>query len=126
MEMIVERKKKDSFRLGFRFVRLLIWKGATTSVDDFFDSSRSFLKEGVHHLSDQLKRAFGLIALNIPEESTLLSTPEHLRFSCYSIRSMMEVVTGLHNALRIRYKRHAIFNTRYQECFDLNEHAPSI
>ena len=103
----------------FKFEKLQIWQKAMDFGEDIFGVSKAFPKDKLFNLISQARRAADSIALNIAEGSISQSNPEYKKFLGYSIRSLAEVVTCLHKALRRKYIDHDLFNKLYAEAFHL-------
>lgn len=87
--------------------------------EELFVLSKNFPKEELYGLSSQLRRAADSVALNIAEGSIGQSNPELKRFLGYSIRSVSEVVTCLHKAVRRKYISNDDFQKNYKQAFNL-------
>lgn len=71
------------------------------------------------NLLSQIRRAVDSIALNIPEGSMGQSNPEFKKFIGFAIRSLAEVVTGLHKAFRRKFFPEEEFNEHYDFAYNL-------
>ena len=78
-----------------------------------------FPKREQFNLCSQMLRAVDSVALNISEGSIGQSDPELKKFIGYAIRSLAEVVTCLHKALRREYINKEEFDARYDDSFNL-------
>ena len=78
-----------------------------------------FPEKEVFNLTSQMRRAMDSVALNIAEGSIGQSIAEQKRFVSYAIRSLAEVVTCLHKAIRRGYIDNGVFNEKYLEAFHL-------
>ncbi len=105
--------------MSFKFENLIIWQKSMDLGEEMNRLAKSFPKEEVFNLSSQLRRATDSIALNISEGSILQSNAEYRKFLGYSIRSLAEVVTCLHKAIRRNYLSKVDFEKHYKDCFDL-------
>lgn len=105
--------------MSFKFENLLIWQKSMDLGEQMNVLSKSFPKEEIYNLSSQLRRASDSVALNISEGSILQSNAEYRKFLGYSIRSLAEVVTCLHKAIRRNYLLKDDFERHYKNCFDL-------
>ncbi|MEB2778568.1 four helix bundle protein [Algoriphagus sp. D3-2-R+10] len=103
----------------FKFEKLQIWQKAMDFGEDIFSVSKGFHKDELYNLISQSRRAADSIALNIAEGSISQSNPEYKKFMGYAIRSLAEVVTCLHKAVRRKYIDQEQFNTLYAEAFHL-------
>jgi len=81
--------------------------------------SEKFPAKEVYNLSSQIRRAVDSVVLNISEGSIGQTNPEFKRFMGYSIRSLAEVVTCLHKAIRREYITEQEFNKHYEASFNL-------
>ena len=105
--------------IRFKFEDLIIWQKAMDLAEDVYKLSKSFPKEEIYNLTSQIRRAVDSIALNISEGSIGQSNPEQKKFIGYSIRSLAEVVTCLHKAIRRKYISKNEFSIHYLDCFNL-------
>lgn len=105
--------------MSFKFEKLIIWQLAMDFGEDINTIANSFPKTEQYNLSSQILRAVDSIALNISEGSVEQSIPEFKRFLNYSIRSIAEVVTCLHKAIRRNYITKEQFDNLYDKSFEL-------
>ena len=105
--------------IKFKFESLLIWQKSMDFGEEINKLADEFPKKEEFNLSSQVRRAVDSIALNISEGSIGQSPAEYRRFMGYSIRSLTEVVTRLHKALRRDYLDKDRFDEFYQISFDL-------
>ncbi|MDD7914518.1 four helix bundle protein [Polaribacter ponticola] len=105
--------------MSFKFENLIIWQKSMDLGENMNVLSKSFPKEEVYNLSSQLRRASDSVALNISEGSILQSNAEYRKFLGYSIRSLAEVVTCLHKAIRREYLSKVDFEKYYKDCYNL-------
>ena len=105
--------------MSFKFEKLIIWQKAMGFGEEIFILSEKFPKSEQYNLTSQIRRAVDSVALNISEGSILQSNPEFSRFLGYSIRSLAEVVTCLHKAIRRKYISQDEFQKNYTEAFNL-------
>lgn len=103
----------------FKFEKLIIWQKAMDLGEDINVLISKFPKKEMYNLSSQFLRAGDSIALNISEGSIGQSNPEYRKFIGYSIRSLAEVVTCLHKAIRRNYITDQEFNKYYDDSFNL-------
>lgn len=108
-----------SHNMKFKFEKLIIWQKAMELGEDINRLSYNFPKEELYNLSSQIRRAVDSIALNISEGAIGQTNPEFRKFVGYAIRSLAEVVTCLHKALRRNYITEDEFNKFYNYAFDL-------
>lgn len=85
---------------GFKFEKLIIWQEAMELGEIMNTLALNFPQTEIYNLSSQIRRAADSIALNISEGSILQSPLEYKKFLGYSIRSLAEVVTCLHKAIK--------------------------
>jgi len=109
----------DEYVPHFKFEKLQIWQKAMDFGEDIFGVSKGFPKDELFNLISQARRAADSIALNIAEGSISQSNPEYKKFLGYAIRSLAEVVTCLHKAVRRKYIDLEQFNKLYAEAFHL-------
>ncbi|MGO3182399.1 MAG: four helix bundle protein [Aequorivita sp.] len=103
----------------FKFEKLHVWQKAMDFGDEIDILSEKFPKEEIYNLTSQICRAGDSIALNISEGSILQSNPEQMKFMGYAIRSLSEVVTCLHKAIRRKYISELEFEKQYNEAYHL-------
>lgn len=103
----------------FKFEKLQIWQKAMDFGEDIFIVSKGFPKDELYNLISQARRAVDSIALNIAEGSISQSNPEYKKFLGYAIRSLAEVVTCLHKAVKRKYIDQDQFTKLYAEAFHL-------
>lgn len=105
--------------MSFKFENLIIWQKSMDLGEEMNLLVKRFPKEEIYNLSSQLRRAADSVALNISEGSILQSNPEYRKFLGYSIRSLAEVVTCLHKAIRREYLPKTEFEKNYKDCYHL-------
>ena len=105
--------------MKFKFENLIIWQKAMDYGETIFQLSNKFPKEELYNLTSQIRRAVDSIALNISEGSIGQSNLEFKKFVGFAIRSLAEVVTCLHKALRRSYISKEEFNEWYDYAFNL-------
>jgi four helix bundle protein len=105
--------------MKFKFEKLITWQMAMEFGEDIHKLSYKFPKDEIYNLSSQIRRAVDSIALNISEGSIGQSDPEFKRFMGFAIRSLAEVVTCLHKAVRRKYISDEEFNKYYEYAFNL-------
>ena len=105
--------------MQFKFEKLIIWQKAMDFGEEIYNLSNKFPHKELYNLSSQINRAVDSIALNISEGSIAQSNPEQAKFMAYSIRSLAEVVTCLHKALRRNYISEEEFSVNYDYSYNL-------
>ena len=100
--------------MPFKFENLKVWQLSLDLADNIHLVTRTFPKEELFSLTQQIKRASDSINLNIAEGSTGQSNEEFKRFLNYSIRSGTEVVACLYLAKRRKY----INDEQFKELYD--------
>lgn len=103
----------------FKFEKLIVWQKSMDLAEELNSIIDGFPEKEKFNLSSQILRAADSIALNISEGSIGQSTPEQKKFIGYAIRSLAEVVTCLHKAIRRGYISTADFDTLYDESYAL-------
>jgi four helix bundle protein len=103
----------------FKFEKLIIWQKAMDYGENIFHLSKQFPKDEIYNLTSQIRRAVDSIALNISEGSIGQSSLEQKRFIGLATRSLAEVVTCLHKALKRKYISDTEFNTHYDFAYNL-------
>lgn len=104
---------------GFKFEKLIVWQKAMELGEDINVLSERFPPKELYNLSSQRRRAADSLALNISEGSILQSGKEYKKFPGYSVRSLGEVVTCLHKAIRRKYISEIEFKQLYDFSFNL-------
>jgi four helix bundle protein len=105
--------------MKFKFEKLIIWQKAMEYGESIYGLPRNFPKEETYNLVSQIHRAVDSIALNIAEGAIGQSNPELKKFISYAIRSLAEVVTCLHKALKRNYISEKEFSDNYESAFNL-------
>ena len=105
--------------MSFKFENLIIWQKSMDLGEEMNLLTNNFPQKEVYNLSSQLRRASDSVALNISEGAILQSNAEYRKFLGYSIRSLAEVVTCLHKAIRREYLSKEEFQKNYSECYHL-------
>ena len=105
--------------MNFKFEKLIIWQNAMTYGEKIYLLTKNFPKDEFYNLTSQTRRAVDSIALNIAEGSIGQSDAKQKKFLGYAIRSLAEVVTCLHKALRREYILQQEFDKNYAEGFSL-------
>jgi four helix bundle protein len=105
--------------MKFKFEKLIIWQKAMEYGENIFQMSSNFPKEEIFNLTSQIRRAVDSVALNISEGAIGQSNPEFRKFISYAIRSLAEVVTCLHKALKRKYISDEEFSEHYEYAFNL-------
>lgn len=100
--------------MPFKFENLKVWQSSLNLADKIHIITRTFPREELFSLTQQIKRAADSINLNIAEGSTGQSNDEFKRFLNYSIRSGIEVVACLYLAKRRKY----INDEQFKELYD--------
>ena len=91
--------KKHNFR------NLKIYQRAIDFAVEVYKLSRSFPKDEIFGLTNQVRRAVTSISLNIAEGSGNKSVKEFQRFLEIALRSDYEVMTCLEIAFRLNYSK---------------------
>ncbi len=86
--------------MAYKFENLEVWQRTLEMSYKISMLVSKFPKDELYVLSSQLKRAVDSISLNIAEGSTGQSNAEFKRILGYSVRSALELVGGLHLALK--------------------------
>lgn len=105
--------------MSFKFEKLIIWQLKIDFGQEINAIANSFLQTEHYNLSSQILRAIDSIALNISEVFVEQTIPEFKRFLNYFIRSIAEVVTCLHKAIRRNYITQQQFDCLYAKLFEL-------
>lgn len=89
--------------MAFRFETLDIWKNAITFIKDIYLLTKSFPREELFSLVDQLRRAANSIAANIAEGCGSSSKKEFAHYLDIAIKSLYEAVSHLYVAKELEY-----------------------
>ena len=87
----------------FGFEKLEVWKLAVEFAEQIYFYTRSFPSDEKFGLTNQLRRAAVSISSNIAEGSGRLSHKDFVRFLSIAYGSLMECVSQLHIAHRLKY-----------------------
>jgi four helix bundle protein len=99
--------------MPFKFEQLHIWQLAVDLSEKVNFLCKTFPRDEIFILSQQMKRAADSVSLNIVEGSTGQSNAEFHRFLGYSLRSALEVVGCLYLAKRRNYIQEVDFKELY-------------
>ena len=103
----------------FKFEKLIIWQKAMDYGEEIHQLASRFPKTELYNLTSQICRAVDSIALNISEGAIGQSNSEFRKFIGYAIRSLAEVVTCLHKAMKRNYISEDEFNKLYDFAHNL-------
>lgn len=101
--------------MSFRFEKLDVWQNSRKFVSNIYSVTKTFPREELFGLTDQLRRAAVSISLNIAEGSNRKSDIEFRRYLRMAITSAEEVVTALYIALDQNYITQSQFDPLYEE-----------
>jgi len=104
-----------SINMSFRFEKLDVWQNSRKFVSNIYSVTKTFPREELFGLTDQLRRAAVSISLNIAEGSNRKSDIEFRRYLRMAITSAEEVVTALYIALDQNYITQSQFDPLYEE-----------
>ena len=90
------------------YKELKVWQKAMDLVVAVYSLTRTFPKDELFGLTNQLRRAAVSIALNIAEGAGCESDVEFARFLDIALRSTYETVTALQIATRLKYSKQEI------------------
>ncbi|MCP4717683.1 MAG: four helix bundle protein [Deltaproteobacteria bacterium] len=85
--------------------KLDAWKQAISVVETIYALTKTFPKEELYGLTQQIRRAAVSVASNISEGAARQTQKEYLNFLSYSLGSVAEVETQLIIAQRLGYCR---------------------
>ncbi|MCI0350366.1 MAG: four helix bundle protein [Acidobacteriales bacterium] len=85
------------------FKDLIVWQKAILLVTDIYKVTRSFPKDEIYGLTNQLRRAAVSVPSNIAEGQGRLSEKEFQQFLAIARGSLMEVETQIHIARNLGY-----------------------
>jgi four helix bundle protein len=100
--------------MPFKFENLKVWQSSLEIAEKIHLVTKSFPKDELFILTQQMKRAADSIGLNIAEGSTGQSKEEFKRFLGYSIRSGVEVVGCLYLAKHRKFISDIEFTELYE------------
>jgi four helix bundle protein len=101
--------------MAFKFEKLEVWQEAIELSGVVNSVTSKFPKDDLYVLTSQMKRAYDSISLNIAEGSTGQTNPEYKKFLGYSIRSGIELVSGIYLAKKRNIISEGDFNTIYSQ-----------
>ncbi len=101
--------------MAFKFEQLKFWQRGIDLNISINELVKSWPREELYSLTNQIKRAADSVILNIAEGSTGQSNKEFLRFLSYSLRSAVEVEACLHIAKSRHYVNEETFSIMYVE-----------
>jgi four helix bundle protein len=99
--------------MPFKFEQLKDWQLAVDLTEKVHMLTKTFPKDEIFVLSQQMRRAADSVALNIAEGSTGQSNEEFKKFLGYALRSGIEVVSCLYLAKRRGYIHDQQFHELY-------------
>ncbi len=83
------------------FRKLDVWKYSMDLVEDIYRVSRTFPKEEMFGLTNQMRRAAVSVPANIAEGNGRLQAKEYARFLRISLGSLLELITYVDLSLRL-------------------------
>ncbi|HLD01616.1 MAG TPA: four helix bundle protein [Patescibacteria group bacterium] len=89
--------------MAFRFEQLEIWHDANQYVDTIYKTVKTFPKDEMFALTDQLRRSASSIAANIAEGSGSTSKKDFMHYLDIAIKSIYETVSHLYLAKTQNY-----------------------
>jgi|SRR5476651_2612373 len=105
--------------MAFKFEKLKVWQKSLDLATDVDLLTKTFPKDELFILSNQIKRAADSVSLNIAEGSTGQSNPEFNKFLGYALRSNIEVVGCLYLAQKRNLIDERTFAKIYNQCEEL-------
>mgnify|MGYP001569974722 CR=1 FL=1 len=99
--------------MTYRFENLEVWKLARQFVNLIYTITKSFPKDELFSLTNQIRRAALSVLLNITEGSDRKSDIEFIRFLRIAYTSMEEVLAGSYIAKDQGYINEESFNQIY-------------
>jgi four helix bundle protein len=111
---------KGSNAMGFNFEKLDVYKKAIDFVSDIYSLTRTFPKDEMFGLANQLRRAAVSVPLNISEGSAR-SKRDFGRFIDMARGSIFECVTALRISLKQRYLDQNKFGDLENKLADLSK-----
>ncbi len=105
--------------MGRDFRKITAWQKADDLVVKIYEVTKTFPRDELYALTNQLRRAAVSVAANIAEGSSTSHKKEYLRFLRYAKSSLGEVDYYLHLVRRLDYLSAAT----YEECFLMKEEA---
>jgi four helix bundle protein len=101
--------------MAFRFENLDIWKDSNKFVDKIYKVSKTFPREELFSLTDQLKRSASSVSANIAEGSGSSSKKDFSHYLDISIKSIFETISHLYLAKQQNYISDKIRQELYDE-----------
>ena len=87
----------------YYFEKTDVWKNARSYVTHIYTITKSFPKEELYGLTDQLRRAAVSVSSNIAEGLSRKSAKDEIHFLEYSYASLMETLSQLYVAVDLQY-----------------------
>ena len=101
--------------MAFKFEDLKVWHWEPDLSVEINVICTYFPSFELFNLSNQIRKAADSVVLNIAEGSTGKTNPEFIKFLGYSLRSAIEVVSGLFIAKKKTYISDDVFKKKYTE-----------
>jgi four helix bundle protein len=105
--------------MAFKFEKLEVWQKAIDFSESIHNLTRTFPKEELYILTNQIKRAADSICLNIAEGSTGQTNAEFRQFISYALRSAIEVVSCLYIGKKRKFIDEKMFNIYYLQAEEI-------
>jgi four helix bundle protein len=112
--------------MAFRFETLDIWKQANEYTLRIYKVTKTFPKEEIFALSDQLRRSASSIAANIAEGSGSSSKKDFCHYLDISVKSIYETVSHLYLANQQKYITNDIRENLYKDAEELTKKIKSF
>ncbi len=98
---------------------LVAWQKAMDSIEDVYKASKSFPREELYSLTNQVRRAAVSIASNIAEGQGRQTTADFLRHLSIAYGSLREVETQILIASRLGYSNQTTCDRGLQQAGDV-------
>jgi four helix bundle protein len=89
--------------MAFRFEQLTIWSDANNYISKIYDITKTFPRDELFSLTDQLRRSSTSISANIAEGSGSSSKKDFIHYLDIAIKSAYETVSHLYLAKNQQY-----------------------
>ena len=86
-----------------KFRKLSIWHKAIDLIEEIYKITKSFPKDELYGLTNQMRRSAVSIAMNIAEGSGADSDMEFKRFLIIALRSTYETMCGIEISIKLGY-----------------------
>jgi len=105
---------------------LLVWQKSMDLVTQIYMETKSFPKDELYGLAQQIRRAAVSVPSNIAEGYGRKSTKDYIRFLQIAIGSLFEVQTQLQIALNLDYIKEEDYNNLFESSREIERMLSSL